>query len=73
MATYPEKDVLLEIACVGYLMPEELTDEMEADLKKMGEIRWEILCTEPENIDYEATVKKIKEIKSKYEKKVVRL
>jgi len=69
MATYMEKDVLLEIASVGYLIKDtDMTDEAEADIAKMGKLRWEILTTDPEQIDFDDMVKKIKSIKEKYER-----
>jgi len=67
MATYMEKDILLEFASVGYLI-DDLTDEARADIAKMGALHWEILMTEPEKLDFKGTLEKIKSIKAKYER-----
>jgi len=67
MATYMEKDILLEFASVGYLI-DDLTDEAKADIVKMGVLHWEILMTEPEKLDFKGTLEKIKSIKAKYER-----
>ncbi|MDA3048802.1 hypothetical protein OFO03_01010 [Campylobacter sp. JMF_02 ED1] len=65
------KDVLLEFASVGHLFKcklEDETDEMKADSKAMGRLWNDIMDTEPQNIDFDATIEKIKAIRYKYEK-----
>jgi len=70
MATYPQKDVLLEFATLGDLFKgSKRTDEMRTDSRKMGDIYLRILLTDPLNIDYEATMKEIRELRNKYESK----
>lgn len=61
------KDVLLEFASIGHLLPDDETEEMRADSKAMGLLYHEIMMTQPENIDYQATLEKIKAIRYKYE------
>lgn len=68
MATYMEKDVLLEYAHIGHLLPDNETEEMKKDSKNIVEIWNYIIDTDPENINYEEAHKKIKEIRAKYEK-----
>lgn len=66
MTTLMEKDVLLEYASFGWLIKDD-TQESEKDLQAMGELWNEILMTEPENLDYQAMIEKIKTLRSKYE------
>ncbi|RAX56972.1 hypothetical protein CCZ01_07925 [Helicobacter monodelphidis] len=68
MATFMEKDVLLEYANIGYLtMNLEDTPEIEQDLKEVGLLWNEILMTNPEDIDYQAMLERIRVIRVKYE------
>ena len=66
MATYMEKDVLLEYASIGYLLPDEETEEMKEDSKTMGKLWHRIMKSEPQDINYQETLKEIKAIKDKY-------
>ena len=68
MATIMEKDVLLEYAHLGHLvMDMEKTKEIDDDLTAMGALWREILGTDERDIDYQATIKRIKAIRNKYE------
>ncbi len=62
-----EKDVLLEYANIGHLLPKNKTKEMIQDFEIMCNLRREILQTEYEDIDFNNIIKKIKSIRSKYE------
>ena len=62
------KDILLEFANIGGLFKGERTEEMKADSKAMGRLWNDIMDTEPQNIDFEATIEKINAIKHKYVK-----
>ncbi|MDN5077410.1 hypothetical protein PJV89_03830 [Aliarcobacter butzleri] len=68
MATIMEKDVLLEYASIGHLLPDDETEEMRKDSKDMGLIYHKISTTNYKDIDYEKTLKEIKKIREKYEK-----
>lgn len=62
------KDVLLEFASIGHLLPDDETEKMKADHKAMCKIWNDIMDTEPQNIDYKATFEKINAIRHKYVK-----
>lgn len=66
MATLMEKDVLLEYSSFGYLIPNIETKEIQDDEKAMGLLWNEILYTDEKDIDYKATIEKIKTLRSKY-------
>ncbi|MFW2567882.1 hypothetical protein [Aliarcobacter butzleri] len=68
MATIMEKDVLLEYASVGHLLPDDEIEEMKKDSEDMGLLYHKISITNYKDIDYEETLEKIKEIRAKYEK-----
>lgn len=65
MATIMEKEVLLEYASFGYLINDE-TEEGEQDLNKMHEIKQWLYSTDEEDIDYESTKERIKNLRQKY-------
>ncbi len=67
MATIMEKDVLLEYANIGHLLPLNRTEEMEKDSKVIGKLWHKIIKCEPQELNYEETLKEIKEIRAKYE------
>lgn len=68
MATLMEKDVLLEYASIGHLVSSmEKTKEIDDDLTAMGALWREILSSDEKDIDYQATIKRIRAIRSKYE------
>lgn len=67
MATIMEKEVLLEYASFGYLIDDEI-EEVEQDLNKMHEIKEWLYSTDEEDIDYESTKERIKNLRQKYEK-----
>ncbi|WP_267523180.1 hypothetical protein [Campylobacter sp. MG1] len=67
MATIMEKDVLLEYASFGYLIKNRDTKEAQDDLNKMHEIKQWLYSTDEEDIDYESTKEKIKNLRQKYE------
>ncbi|RAX56974.1 hypothetical protein CCZ01_07935 [Helicobacter monodelphidis] len=68
MATFMEKDVLLEYAHIGHLtMNLEYTTEIEQDLRNMHLLWDEIIMTNPEDIDYQAMLERIRAIRVKYE------
>lgn len=69
MATIMEKDVLLEMAHLGHLLPRgnEKTEEMKNDLTVMGKLWNEIMFTSCEEIDFEGKVEEIKKLRAKYE------
>ena len=65
------KDVLLEAANIGHLLPDDETEEMKADHKAMCQIWNDIMDTKPQDLDdvlYEAFFEKINAIKYKYVK-----
>lgn len=62
-----EKDVLLEYASIGHLLPRDRTQETMQDFEKMCNLRREILKTEYKDIDYNKMLKEIKKIRNKYE------
>ncbi|MCG3681023.1 hypothetical protein [Aliarcobacter butzleri] len=69
MATYMEKDVLLEYANIGHLtIGMEITKEINEDLSKLGMLREDILISNPEDINYKQSIEEIKKIRAKYEK-----
>ena len=68
MATIMEKDVLLEYASVGHLLPDDEIEEMKKDSEDLGLLYHKISTTNYKDIDYEETLEKIKEIRAKYEK-----
>lgn len=65
-----DKDVLLELAGGALALTQGLGygDEVEADRKAMGNLKLEILDTKDTEIDYDATLKKIKTLRAKYER-----
>jgi len=65
-----DKDVLLELASGALALTQGLGygDEVEADRKAMGNLKLEILDTKDTEIDYNATLKRIKTLRSKYER-----
>lgn len=67
MATLMEKDVLLEYAHIGHLLPDIEIQEMKQDRIQMGKLWNEIISTHHEEIDYEAMLQKIKSLRFKYE------
>ncbi len=67
MATVMQKDVLLEYASIGHLLPYTKTDNMKKDSKTIGLLYHKISTTDHEDIDYQDTIKKIKKIRMKYE------
>ncbi len=67
MATIMEKDVLLEMASIGYLLPDDETEEMKEDSRTIGKIWHKIMKSEPQDIIYDEILKEIKAIKDKYE------
>ncbi len=67
MATIMEKDILLEYAQLGHLTPKNTTEEIEKDCKKMWRLRRDILKKECQDIDFDSSVNKIKELRNKYE------
>ena len=66
MATIMEKDVLLEYVSFGWLIKDD-TPQSREDLHRMGQLWREILRTPYQEIDYQAMVATIKELRSKYE------
>ncbi|PSM53052.1 hypothetical protein CBLAS_0016 [Campylobacter blaseri] len=68
MATIMEKDVLLEYASIGHLLPKDRTQEIMQDFEKMCNLRREILETEYKDIDYNKMLKEIKKIRDKYDR-----
>jgi len=69
MATFMEKDVLLENATLGYLITGlNRTDKIDKDEQEMNELYWDIMMKEPREIDYDKMCQKIKFIKEKYER-----
>lgn len=66
MATLMEKDVLLEYAHIGHLLPDIEIQEMKQDRIQMGKLWNEIISTHHEKIDYEAMLQKIKSLRFKY-------
>lgn len=68
MATLMEKDVLLEYAHIGHLLPEKKTPEARQDSIKMGELRKHIMMSEPQTLDFKEMVQKIRDLRTKYEK-----
>lgn len=67
MATLMEKDVLLEYAHIGHLLPDIEIQEMKQERIQMGKLWNEIISTHHEEIDYEAMLQKIKSLRFKYE------
>ena len=68
MATLMEKDVLLEYAHIGHLLPEKKTPEARQDSIKMGKLRKHIMMSEPQTLDFKEMVQKIRDLRTKYEK-----
>ena len=66
MATLMEKDVLLEDAHIGHLLPDIEIQEMKQERIQMGKLWNEIISTHHEEIDYEAMLQKIKSLRFKY-------
>lgn len=66
MATLMEKDVLLEYAHIGHLLPDIEIQEMKQERIQMGKLWNEIISTHHEEIDYEAMLQKIKSLRFKY-------
>lgn len=66
MATLMEKDVLLEYAHIGHLLPDIEIQEMKQDRIQMGKLWNEIISTHHEEIDYEVMLQKIKSLRFKY-------
>ena len=56
MATLMEKDVLLEYAHIGHLLPEKKTPEARQDSIKMGKLRKHIMMSEPQTLDFKEMV-----------------
>lgn len=68
MATYMEKDVLLEYANIGHLtIGMEITKEIDEDLSKLGMLREDILISDPKDINYEQSIEDINKVRKKYE------
>lgn len=65
-----DKDVLLELAGGALALTQGLGngEEVEADRRAMGALKLEILDTKDTEIDYNATLKRIKTLRSKYER-----
>lgn len=68
MATLMEKDVLLEYAHIGHLLPDIETEETRQDNIEMGKLWEQIIMSQPQNLDFNEMIQKIKAIRSKYEK-----
>ena len=69
MATIAERDVLLEGATLGYLVVGKLNEPgIKEDVVKMNALWEEIFDKYPQEIDMKQYVKKIKELKRKYER-----
>ncbi|MFX4218539.1 hypothetical protein ACOL3B_06510 [Aliarcobacter butzleri] len=69
MATYMEKDVLLEYANIGHLtIGIEITKEVDEDLSNLGMLRENILMSDPKDINYEQSLEEISKVRKKYEK-----
>lgn len=68
MATLMEKDVLLEYAHIGHLLPEIETKETKQDSIEMGRLWEQIAMSEPQNLDFDKMIQKIKTLRLKYEK-----
>lgn len=68
MATLMEKDVLLEYAHIGHLLPEIGTKETKQDSIEMGRLWEQIAMSEPQNLDFDKMIQKIKTLRLKYEK-----
>ncbi len=67
MATLMEKDVLLEYAHIGHLLPKEKTAQTRQDSIAMGALWEQIIMTDPQDLDFNEMVQKIKALRSKYE------
>lgn len=67
MATIMEKDVLLEYASVGHLLPDDETEEMIKDSEEMGLLYHKISTTNYKDINYQETLNEIRKIREKYE------
>lgn len=67
MATIMEKDVLLEYASIGHLLPDDETEQMVKDSEDMGLLYHKISTTNYIDIDYKETLEKIRKIRKKYE------
>ncbi|MBN1838859.1 MAG: hypothetical protein JW802_02330 [Campylobacterales bacterium] len=65
-----DKDVLLELAGGALALTQGLGngEEVESDRRAMGALKLEILDTKDTEIDYNATLKRIKTLRSKYER-----
>ncbi|NCD01315.1 hypothetical protein EOL94_04450 [bacterium] len=65
-----DKDVLLELAGGALALTKGLGygEEVTADRRAMATLRNEILDTKDTEIDYNATLKRIKTLRSKYER-----
>lgn len=68
MITIAQKDALLEYVSGGIALTKDISsEEVDKDVKKMGELYCGILTAELEELEFEKVAEKIKTLRAKYE------